>query len=194
VIRHSLHGLLIFLFGHLAQGCHTVSFWTSTPEGVPHVVLPALCSQFIEVEDIDASTKIFVQNETSPIFRTFALRTLHSAGELTPAEALADDARDALLEAHFRPEPLGGVRRDGRCKWALADRSAPALLGSNLLLLELSGVTEDPFAQDTSERFGVFARLSFGRASGASWYWVQLVRTGESWESAAAVQLAISDG
>lgn len=178
----------------LAQGCRTAPLDHRSTPGVPREIFPALCAVFLEEEGYDSSTATIVLSETRPIFRTFALRVLHDAGAMTPAEAEQDDARDEELEAQFRAMRVEVPAQGGSCRWLLAERTDEEYFGTDELMLELSNVVEDPFASAADSRLGVFVRLSIGGASGASWYWVPLKRAGDSWRVAAVSKLEISDG
>lgn len=136
---------------------------------------------------------IVVLRESRPIHYTFALRVLHEVGAMTPAEADLDDARDEVLRELFRAT-VEMPESDGGCRWLRPERPDAEYFGSDEIILELSNVTEDPFAAAAEHRFGVFARLSRGGAFGASWYWVPLERTGGAWKASEAYELAISDG
>lgn len=182
--------LLVIL---VAMGCATHDAAHQTG-GVPNEVFPALCERFIDSEDLDPSIRIVVLAETRPIFATFALRTMHDAGELTPAEALQDDARDEELAEDFRPAPVAPPAPDRRCSWSYEHRPATDYAGTNEVVLELSNPIDDPFSESSQAQSGVFARLSSGLVSGASWYWVGLRRTGETWEVDSVSPLEISDG
>lgn len=178
----------------LAQGCSAATVEAPSSVGAPGVVFPALCTAFVEKEDFDSSTTTVVLNETRAVFETFALRVLHEAGELTPAESEQDLARDEALKARFLPARVELPEGNGPCRWRLADRPATEYFGTKALLLELSNVVEDPFAPVDSPRYGLFARLSIGGASGASWYWVALKQVGASWDVVTVSHLEISDG
>jgi len=177
-----------------AQGCSAAAVEERSPVGVPSAVFQALCTAFVEAEEFDSSTTTVVLNETRAVFETFALRVLHEAGELTPAESEQDLARDQDLKASFLSARVDLPEAGGPCRWRLADRPAQEYFGTRALILELSNVLEDPFAPVDGPRHGLFARLSIGGASGASWYWVALKKVGTLWEVAAVSHLEISDG
>lgn len=183
--------LRIVLFVSLPLACGTTA--RGKPCTVPGVVFPAICAAFAEEEGFDSSTTMVVLSETRPVFETFALRVLHGAGELTPAEGAEDLALDEALKARFRPTRVELPADSGPCSWRLADRPAKEYFGTTKLILELSNVGEDPFATADAARYGLFARLSIGGASGVSWYWVALRQAGESWPAATVSKLEISD-
>lgn len=159
----------------------------------PAVIFPVLCEEFFEETD-PTTTSIVVLSETRPIFETFALRVLHGAGELTPAEAEQDDERDERLKDSFQPNRVRVPKSAQECNWLSPKRPDSEYFGTDQLMLELSNVVEDPFAPSGGSRFGVFARLSIGGRFGAGWYWVALNGVPGSWETAAAARLPINDG
>lgn len=198
----------------LAQGCSAATVQAASPVGVPSVVFPALCTAIIEEERLYSSfveedgfeRSLFVEedgaafsmttvvlNETRAVFNTFALRVLHKAGELTPAESEQDLARDLALEAHFLPARIELPEEGGPCRWRLADRPAREYFGTEVRLLELSNVVEDPFAPVGSPRYGLFARESIAGLWAASWYWVALKQVGELWDVATVSRLEIDE-
>lgn len=181
------------LLAFLILGCSALTPAPPSAAGVPRVIFPALCKALFDYEDFEGSTPIVVLREARPIHYTFALRVLHEAGPMTPAEADRDEARDEVLRGLFRAT-VEIPENDGGCRWLRPERPDAEYFGSDEIILELSNVTEDPFAAAAEPRFGVFARLSRGGASGASWYWVPLERTGGAWKASEAYGLAISDG
>lgn len=181
------------LLASLTLGCSALTPESPSAAGVPRVIFPALCKAFFDYEDYDGSTPIVVLRESRPIRYIFALRVLHEAGPMTPAEADRDEARDEVLRELFRAT-VEMPESDGGCRWLRPERLDTEYFGSDEIILELSNVTEDPFAAEAEPRFGVFARLSRGGAFGASWYWVPLERTGGAWKASEAYDLAISDG
>lgn len=184
---------LWFAFLISADGCAVYGIEEARPAGVLGVVFPALCATFIAEEGFDDSTVAYVVQETRPVFETFALRVLREAGALPPAEAEQDDALDAALKANFNPSPVALPPEGGPCRWRATDRPTSEYLGSDFLVLELSGILEDPFAPVEGPYYGLFAKLSIGGASGASWYWVALARAGSSWEVVAVSRLDINE-
>lgn len=184
-------------YGGLSLGiisCRAITPAVMNPtERIPSGLFDALCESFVQAGHEPSATTL-VLSETRPIFQTFALRILRNAGKMTPAEAEQDDARDRTLEERFRPTKIEVPGRDTGCAWDLADRPNAEYFGADRLMLELSNVVEDPFATRDEPRFGVFARLSIGGASGASWYWIDLKPRGESWQVTSVAELAISDG
>lgn len=176
------------------HGCRSTQTQGTSLSIPSSVVFPALCTAFFRDEEFDSSTTTTVVSETRPLFRMFALRSLHGAGEMTPAEAELDDARDEALEARFRSIRIGVPAQDGSCRWLLADRPTEEYYGSDELLLEVSEIVEDPFAKAESAPVGLFVRLSIGGASGASWYWVGLKLADDAWKVTSVSRLPISDG
>lgn len=183
----------VVLLASLTLGCSTLTPAAPSVGGVPRVIFPTLCKALFDYDDYDGSMPIVVLRESRPIHYTFALRVLHEAGAMTPAEADLDGARDEVLRELFRATVEIPESNDG-CRWLRPGRPDAEYFGSDEFILELSNVTEDPFAAAAEHRFGVFARLSRGGAFGASWYWVPLERTGGVWRAFEAFELAISDG
>ena len=192
LLRHLL--LLCSAAALLASGCSAIAVDRPSAVRVPGVVFPALCAAFIEQEAFDPSTTTVVLNETRAVYETFALRVLHEAGDLTPAESELDLAHDETLKAHFVPTRIEIPDSAGSCKWRLADRPAQDYLGAKALVLELSNIVEDPFAPGGTPSQGLFARLSIGCSAGASWYWIALKNVDSSWRVLRVVHLDISDG
>lgn len=178
----------------LVLGCGTFGSVGPSVVGVPSVIFPALCQAFFDYEDYDSSTPTVVMREARPIYNTFALRVLHEAGAMTPADAEQDRKRDEVLRALMRETRVEVPESGGPCRWLRAERPGEHYYGTDVIVLELSNITENPFATVAESRFGVFARLSIGGASGASWFWVPLQRTGGAWSASQAYELAISDG
>jgi hypothetical protein len=162
---------------------------TSTP---PVEVVARLCEAF-EAEGDDAMS-FYVINRTRSVYQTFALRVHHRAGALTPTEADQDNERDRALGASFEVREVRLPRDEltRECRWRLI--SQPAAVPEHSLILELSNVVRNPFAEPHTAGFGIFARLSLAGSLGASWYWVPLLRAGREWEALPAVALEISDG
>jgi hypothetical protein len=186
--------MLLTLSLLLVDGCSAAMRHMDSMGTLPGAIFPALCQVFIEEEGYDSATSTVVLRNTRPIFNTFALRILHQAGALTPSEAEEDEARDDALQMSFHETEVSRPSPGGRCRWTVPNRPDEEYFGTRTLILELSNVTEDPFARATDSGVGVFARLSFGGASGASWYWVALERTGEAYRVSGVFTLEISDG
>lgn len=185
---------VVVLVACLIFGCSSLPPATSFDAGVPTVIFSALCEAFFNYEDYDASTPTVVLRVTRPLYQTFALRILHEVDAMTPAEAERDYARDEVLRTLFRETRLEMPENDGRCRWVPPEGRDEDYFGTDAIILELSNITENPFAAEAQPRFGVFARLSSGGAFGASWYWVPLERAGGAWSAPRAYELAISDG
>jgi hypothetical protein len=156
---------------------------------VPSEMFPSICEKLRAEEGFDAAGPIVVLRATRPIYHTLALRVLHGAGPLTPVEADQDNVRDNRLRASFRKVPVDVPKGSDFCHWVGADKA-----GRDDLLVEFSGIVEDPFVKGPRRRFGVFVRNSLGGASGAIWYWVSLERVGTRWLVSGVSTLDIADG
>lgn len=177
----------------LIQGCSTTLAQKPASRELPPALFPALCAFFIENEDFDPSTVTTVVDETRPIYETFALRVLHGTGPLTPAESKEDSTRDEALRSRFSASQVELPKDSGSCQWRLSTPTIAARSDTNTLLLQLSNVVEDPFAQTGDFRHGVFARLAL-QGNPGSWFWIPLQKTGNAWEIGAISRLDISDG
>lgn len=193
-MRNSVTSLALLMFIGLGFGCRTFEQESPSGELMPGVIFGALCEAFLDEAEFDTSTSVVVLGKTRPIYETFALRTLHEVGAMTPAEGERDEARDEALLALFRESDVEIPANGGRCRWRTANQPFSYYVGRRILVLEMSNVVEDPFARGTESRFGVFVRRSLGGASGASWYWVSLERAGGSWRTTRVDALEISDG
>lgn len=137
---------------------------------------------------------IVVHEKTRPIFNTFALRVFHGKGPLTPDEADSDHKHDTRLKSTFQPTAVMIPLPPRRCTWALPAHPATQYVGADEIVLELSNVIEDPFAQKACHSRGVFARVSLGERQGASWFWISLEGEPGSWSEATVHLLPIFDG
>lgn len=161
---------------------------------IPPVIYPALCRTLIAGEALDQSTQVVVIGLSQPIFRTSALRAGRGREVLTLEDVAEDEARDAILIHEFKPSRVAIPGSHTDCAWKYLEGPAPELTDTDTLVLEFSGVVGNPFAGTTQPEHGVFARLSIGRASGASWYWVALRGTGDAATVTQITKLSVSDG
>lgn len=164
--------------------CATGNLQTRQQAQLPHGIFPALCEVFRREPGYDADVTTKIVSRTQPIYRTFALRVLHSAGALTPSEADSDEASDQNLRRSHEPVSVQLAPAKGSCSWVVTDARA-----SGELVLEFSNVIEDPFKKGS---FGAFVRHSLG-GEAASWYWIAFEHRGDAWEVAHVSELAISD-
>jgi hypothetical protein len=177
----------------VAAGCGSLP--GGRPRELPAEAFAQLCRAFAEEPGFDAAAPIVVPKQTRPIYQSLALRLVHQPAAVTLRQAESDERRDASLRESFEAMRLSVPAEGGKCRWERpGSEEAPAAEGSELML-ELSNVTEDPFASSGEPRWGVFARLSLGGRPGASWYWVALqARGGGGWMAREAIRLDVSDG
>lgn len=176
-----------------AAGCAGLGRTATAASGaVPAGVFSALCEVFATEEGFDATVPTTVLRWTRPIYQTFALRVLHGAGALTPAEAQVDDAHDAALRQRFKPSRVA-LPSTNVCLWTAATRSDQSYFGGNDLVLELSDPVDNPFSTGPADRRGLFARSSLGGSAGATWYWVTLEPEGGEWSVSGVHLLELSD-
>lgn len=176
----------MFALGGCASGRH-VKLGT-----FPGVIFPDLCETLISEEALQRGQEVVVLSQTRPIFRMFGLHLLHSGYDLAPEIAALDDRLDEDRRRDFLAERIDASSLGGKCRWSLGGDQFSDYYETNHLLLELSGVVEDPYAEDRS--FGAFARFSYGGRNGAGWYWIALIGQDSGWQVQEVVRLDISDG
>lgn len=162
------------------------------PETFPGVIFPDLCETLIGEEALQRGQEVVVLSETRPIFRMFGLHLLHSGYDLAPEIAALDDRLDEDKRRGFQAERIDASSLGGKCRWSLGGGQYSDYYGTDYLLLELSGIVEDPYAEDRS--FGTFARFSYGGRDGAGWYWIALIDRDSGWQVEKVARLDISDG
>lgn len=176
----------------LVSACTGLGITTPPPvPPVPGTVFSTLCTAFAREEGFDPAIPTIVLRKTRPIHETFGLRLLFKGSSPVPAELEEDETRDARLKAAFRPSPIVPTQTPP-CQWKLASRPDAEYLGAPSLLLELSNPVANPFAVHDLQRWGIFAKHSYGGA-GSVWYWVTLERRGTAWVAAGIDRLDISE-
>jgi len=163
---------------------------TLQPNGEPSIHatgLYHLCPVLKSTEEIRSTDDVFVLAYTQPISEMFALHLEYTSQLLTPSDAFEDEKLDNAYRQRFSSEPVP-LPTVGSCSWQTTNSERSELYSTDKLILEVSGVIENPF-DDNQESRGFFGRLSYGLRSGASWYWVAVEDTGFR-----VLALDISDG
>jgi hypothetical protein len=139
-------------------------------DAVPAPVLDALCAR-LQMDAIASGSPVAIVGTTRALAtpQTMSALALVSRGSHTSRSRVAASAADAN---RFLPITTEGTS----CIW----RVIPANQidrHRDEMLVELSAPMLHPFA---AKQAGLFARASVG-GQGASWYWISLVPTGDTW-------------
>lgn len=137
---------------------------------MPAPVLDALCAR-LQMDAIGNGSPVAIVGTTRPLAnpQTMSALALVSRGARSSRNRIAEAAADAN---RMIPIPTEGTA----CSWQVIPANQIDRHHDEMLV-ELSAPMLHPFA---SRQAGLFARVSVG-GQGASWYWVSLVPTGDTW-------------
>ena len=168
----------------LLTACATTAVHQSS-DGIPSQILEAVCSSLLSEGELTRYDRILVEAETQPVSSMLALHFASTDKEITPDQGTEDLRWDETYKLNFEPEPIN-VPTTENCGWQRTDLFDGDV--SKELLVELSGITENPY----SGHRGVFVRYSYGGRRGASWYWL-IVKQNQRGEWRAGELLALED-
>lgn len=154
-------------------------------------LFPKLCETLLLQDPEAGQVRVVVLREAQPIYQTFALRVLRGVLPLDPKAAEEDDRRDRELVNTFQREVFDFATQSSDCMFEA--EFGPQAQEDGAVLLALSPIIRDPFAPGSRESaFGLFARLWL-EGAGPSWFWIDLARTGETWNAVDVHALLISE-
>jgi hypothetical protein len=145
----------------------------------------------LEGGELSPEHQVVVPLWTTPRFEILALHP--GLGTLSAAELrqLEEVERHAALLFEPATINLPAFRQEGHggCTWVQLANATEAP-DKAALLVELSSIIANPFAQEGEQASGLFARLSLGGRAG-SWYWIELTDNGAV---ATVRSLAVNEG
>lgn len=175
----------------LLVACVTTSAPDAPPRIIPPSTLERFCGNIITEYGPVFDRKITIPFETVPLIEIFALHMLSTTNNLTAEDFFADDKLSQELLRSFTPTPIAPPKVPSNCHWRRTTSIREAQ-GRNDLVLELSSPLENPYATDTTRKFGVFARLTSG-VIGGTWYWISIEKKDDEWKAVNVIRLDISE-